>query len=74
MSALASKVKGTEIDPRLRQGNFLCPTTLSFVSFAGMTRKECAVLRIGTLTGAPCAGTVNPVPVKNPTVIRNGFL
>ena len=24
-------------DPRLRQGNFRCPNTLSFVSFAGMT-------------------------------------
>ena len=30
VSALASRAKGTGIDPRLRQGNFLCPNTVSF--------------------------------------------
>ena len=37
VSTMASRAKGTGIDPRLRQRNFPCPNMLSFMSFAGLT-------------------------------------
>ena len=37
VSALASAARGPGFDPRRRRGNFGCPNTLSFLSFAGMT-------------------------------------
>ena len=37
VSALASRARGTRIDPRCRQGNYWCLNMLSFVSFASMT-------------------------------------
>ena len=73
--ALASTAKGTRIDPRLRQGNFQCRNKLSFVSFAGMTSKECAICRIGMLTGGPmCRENHTLCRLKNLMVIRNGYL
>ena len=53
VSALASGAKSTRIDLWLRQGNFRCPNTLSFVSFADMAWIQCAIPRIETLTGGP---------------------
>ena len=42
---------------------------LSLVSLAGMTLDKCAVLRIGTLTGAPLCRENHPMcRLKNPTV------
>ena len=37
VSALASGARGPTFDPRSRRGKFRSPTTLSLVSFAGMT-------------------------------------
>ena len=73
--ALASRARCTGINPRLKQENFRCANTLSFVSFADMTWKQCAVVRIGTLTGGPCAGKVPTLcRLKNPSGIQNGYL
>ena len=49
--------------PVAGEEKFLCPNTLSLVSFAGMTLNKCAVLRIGTLNGGPLCR------LKNPTIV-----
>ena len=56
-------------DEKFRYSNML-----SLVSFAGMTLNKCAVLRIGTLTGAPpppppVQGDSPLCRLKNPTVV-----
>ena len=59
VSALIFSARGHGFDARGRRG----PNMLSLVSFAGMTLNKSAVLRIGTLTGAPpppCAGKGAP--------------
>ena len=41
-----------------------CPNMLSLVSFVGMRLNNCAVLKIGTLTGGSVQGESPPVLVK----------
>ena len=55
--------------PAAGEKTFRWPTTLSFLSFAGMTLDKCAVLRIGTLTGGPLCRESRPMcRLKNPAV------
>ena len=69
-SSPASGARGPRFDPRSRRGKFLCPNTLSLVSFAGMTLDKCIVLRIGTLTGCPLCRESHPLcRLKNRTLI-----
>ena len=56
--------------PAAGEENFRCPNMFSLVSFAGMTLKRCAVLRIGTLTEGPLCRESHPLcRLKNPTVV-----
>ena len=52
-SILASRARDTWINPRLRQRNFQCPNTFPFVSFAGMTWKQCTIFWIRILNDGP---------------------
>ena len=55
--------------PAAGEEKFRCPNIFSLVSFAGMTLDKCAVLRIGTVTGAPLVQASHHLcRLKNPTV------
>ena len=53
--------KRSQVQSPSWRGKFLCPNTLSLVSFAGMTLDKCAILQIGTLTLCPLCRETHPL-------------
>ena len=62
VSALTSRAKGTVIHPRLRQGNFWCQNTLSFVICKHEMNTVCCTLDWDVHRRPP----EHPVQVKEP--------